>query len=31
VEDVAVEGRDGLADGAFEVLECTLAEGRPEA
>jgi valyl-tRNA synthetase len=31
VEDVTVEGRDGLADGAFEVLECTLAEGRPEA
>jgi len=31
VEDHAVEGRDGLEDGAFEVLECKLAEGRPEA
>jgi valyl-tRNA synthetase len=31
VEHHAVEGREGLADGSFEVLECELAEGRPEA
>jgi hypothetical protein len=31
VEDPAVEGREGLEDGSFEVLECELAEGRPEA
>jgi valyl-tRNA synthetase len=31
VEHLAVEGREGLEDGAFEVLECELAEGRPEA
>jgi valyl-tRNA synthetase len=31
VEYLAVEGRDGLPDGAFEVLECELADGRPEA
>jgi valyl-tRNA synthetase len=30
VENHAVEGRDGLEDGAFEVLECELAAGRPE-
>jgi valyl-tRNA synthetase len=31
VEHLAVESREGLEDGAFEVLECELAEGRPEA
>jgi hypothetical protein len=31
VGDHEVEGRDGLEDGAFEVLECELAAGRPEA
>jgi len=31
VQDLAVERREGLADGTFEVLECELAEGRPEA
>ena len=31
VEEHAVEGRDGLEDGAFEVLECELAAVRPEA
>jgi len=31
VEHHSVEGREGLEDGSFEVLECTLSEGRPEA
>ena len=31
VENHAAESREGLADGSFEVLECELAEGRPEA
>jgi len=31
VEHLALEGRDGLGDGVFEVLECELAEVRPEA
>jgi len=31
VLDHAVEGREGMPAGAFEVLECELADGRPEA
>jgi valyl-tRNA synthetase len=31
VEQLGVEGRDGLEEGAFEVLECELADGRPDA
>ena len=31
VEEHVVEGRDGLEEGAFEVLECELAAIRPEA
>jgi valyl-tRNA synthetase len=30
VEGEVLEARDGLADGAFEVAEMVLAEGRPE-